>query len=168
MLSLAAVGEVLMAPSQSTAVCCLAYYAYFLLARTLLRRLFPTTLLVADKHCVVTGGSEGLGLAIATRYAEAGAKVTLVSRSSVKLEAAKATLLGVVPAARVAVVPCDVTEDEAVRAMVDTAERAHGPIDHLVCSAGGACTGYFEQTGRGSRGGRQSARCGPSWRCCRA
>ena len=44
---------------------------------------------VKDKHVMVTGGSEGLGLAVASQLASMGARVSLVSRSTQKLEMAK-------------------------------------------------------------------------------
>ena len=41
------------------------------------------------KHVVVTGGSSGIGLAVAVKYAKMGANVTLVARNMKKLEDAK-------------------------------------------------------------------------------
>jgi short-subunit dehydrogenase len=44
---------------------------------------------VDGKHVFVTGGSQGLGLALAKKYAAKGAKVTIVARDQAKLDAAK-------------------------------------------------------------------------------
>jgi NAD(P)-dependent dehydrogenase (short-subunit alcohol dehydrogenase family) len=44
---------------------------------------------VAGRHVVITGGSSGLGLAIAKQYARAGAMVTILARNDAKLAAAK-------------------------------------------------------------------------------
>eukprot|EP00955_Chlamydomonas_euryale_P068055 360002-Chlamydomonas_euryale.AAC.9 len=46
----------------------------------------------AGKHVVITGGSEGIGLALAKLFVEAHANVTIVSRSASKLEAARSDL----------------------------------------------------------------------------
>lgn len=49
-------------------------------------------LLLAGKKCLITGGSQGIGLAIAHRFAAEGASVTLVARNKTKLEQAVKTL----------------------------------------------------------------------------
>ena len=49
----------------------------------LIARARETAVSVEGKHAVVTGGSRGIGLAIATRLAQAGARVSIISRSAV-------------------------------------------------------------------------------------
>lgn len=46
-------------------------------------------------HCVVTGGSAGLGLSIATELVQLGASVTILARNPNRLEEARKTLLDV-------------------------------------------------------------------------
>jgi NAD(P)-dependent dehydrogenase (short-subunit alcohol dehydrogenase family) len=83
------------------------------------------------RRAVVTGGSKGLGRAIAQALAEAGAEVVLVSRNQSECDAAAAAIQAATgrPARGVA---ADVT----VAAEVDRLAAACGPVDVLVNSAG--------------------------------
>ncbi|MFZ4534502.1 MAG: SDR family NAD(P)-dependent oxidoreductase [Alsobacter sp.] len=86
---------------------------------------------------VVTGGSSGIGLAIATTFADAGEPVLLVARDAGRLERARAGL-AVTPerAARVAILSLDVTVADA-GARIDAAVGALGwYVDVLVNAAG--------------------------------
>ena len=86
------------------------------------------------KVALVTGGSRGIGLAIAHRLAEAGADVMLVSRKPEGLEAAAATLDGL--DGQVAWEAAHVgREEDAARAVAATIER-FGRLDILVNNAG--------------------------------
>src|SRR5262245_41247211 len=89
-----------------------------------------------DKVVAVTGASKGIGFACAQAFAREGAKVALVSRSAANLDAALAKLKGVSnsPVHCVA----DLVRAEASVRMADEVERALGPIDVLVNSAGAA------------------------------
>ena len=90
---------------------------------------------LGGKHVLITGGSKGIGLACAKAFLAEGAKVSLVSRDAANLAAAAKQL-----AAGSKVVTCaaDLKQPEdAVRALAE-AERAHGPVDVLVNSAGAA------------------------------
>ena len=82
------------------------------------------------KRALVTGSSQGIGLALARGLAGAGAQVVLNGRDGAKLAAAAASIAG----ARV--LAFDVTQHEAVRAAVDGFEADVGPIDILVNNAG--------------------------------
>jgi gluconate 5-dehydrogenase len=79
---------------------------------------------------LVTGSSQGIGLALARGLAEAGAKVVLNGRDAAKLEAARAHVPGAVTAA------FDVTDHAAVEAGIAAIEAAHGPLHILVANAG--------------------------------
>lgn len=99
-----------------------------------------------DQHVLITGGSSGIGLAIARQAAAAGARVSLVARDPAKLAAARATIQ---PAnsgtAEVVTASADVSIEAEVLAALKAAERVHGPVDILVTSAGIARPGYFEE-----------------------
>lgn len=86
------------------------------------------------KQALVTGSSQGIGLAIAEGLARAGAKVVLNGRDLKKLTLAKAALdkKGVV----VAAATFDVTDEEEVETAVEYIERERGPIDILFNNAG--------------------------------
>lgn len=87
------------------------------------------------RTALVTGASRGIGRAIATAYAEAGADVALVARDREKLAEGAALVEG--HGRRAVVLPCDVTDADAVRAMVAQAIAELGSIDILVNNAGG-------------------------------
>jgi len=76
---------------------------------------------------LVTGASNGIGLAIAARFAEAGDEVVITARGVDRLAAA-ADKLGAVG------VPCDATDPDAVAALAD---QLPGQLDVLVNNAGG-------------------------------
>jgi NAD(P)-dependent dehydrogenase (short-subunit alcohol dehydrogenase family) len=100
---------------------------------------------LAGRRAIVTGGSKGLGQAIAGELMAEGADVTICSRHAGELEAAaaelgKQTLAG---AGTVLAMPCDVTDPRQVTTFVDAATNAMGGLDVLVNNAGGARPGQF-------------------------
>ncbi|WP_134724228.1 SDR family NAD(P)-dependent oxidoreductase [Paracoccus luteus] len=82
---------------------------------------------LSDRRAVVTGGAQGIGLAIARRFAASGATVELWDREAARLDAAVAEIG---PAASARVV--ELTDDAAVA----DAARAAGAVDILVNNAG--------------------------------
>jgi NAD(P)-dependent dehydrogenase (short-subunit alcohol dehydrogenase family) len=92
---------------------------------------------MADRAALVTGGSSGIGLAIARLLQEEGYDLTLVSRQPEKIEAAAAELGGTAVAANVA------DPDECARAVAEHRER-FGRLDVLVNSAGVGIGGTVE------------------------
>jgi NAD(P)-dependent dehydrogenase (short-subunit alcohol dehydrogenase family) len=82
------------------------------------------------RHALVTGAGRGIGLAAAHALAQAGARVTLVARSSSEVEAAGATIVADGGKAKAGTL--DVTDSAAVTAFV----AQHGPFDILVNNAG--------------------------------
>jgi len=93
----------------------------------------------------ITGGSAGLGLAIAQAYAKQGAKVSIVGRSEKKLKAAKETIeAGGQNQYPVFTYSTDVTQMKQVQIAVEKAIVFHAQgIDQLFCCAGLAQPGYF-------------------------
>jgi len=85
---------------------------------------------LSGRRALVTGSSQGIGLALAQGLAQAGAQVILNGRNRDNLRAAAETIPGA------ETLPFDVTDHEAVRAAVDFAETTLGPIDILVNNAG--------------------------------
>jgi NAD(P)-dependent dehydrogenase (short-subunit alcohol dehydrogenase family) len=84
---------------------------------------------------LITGGSAGLGLAIAGALARAGTDIILASRSARRCEQAAAGLAGQT-GRTVTGHACDVTDEHAVAALVDRVMADHGRLDVLVTSAG--------------------------------
>jgi short-subunit dehydrogenase len=98
------------------------------------------------KVVLVTGGSRGLGYAIARELALSGARLALTSRHPEELERARARLLatGCAAQADVWVYPCDVSVEPAVREMMAAATAHFGRIDALVNVAGIIMVGPLE------------------------
>jgi NAD(P)-dependent dehydrogenase (short-subunit alcohol dehydrogenase family) len=88
---------------------------------------------LAGKRAIVTGGSRGIGLAVAHRLAAEGSAVALVARDPEALEHAAAAVRE--HGNRVVVAPADTTDDVAVRAMVADVVGALGGVDVLVNAA---------------------------------
>ena len=81
---------------------------------------------------LVTGGSRGIGLAIAEELANAGAKIAVVARDEARAQAAAEGL----PGEGHRGYGCDVADPEAVNALVRRVEDELGSLDVLVNNAG--------------------------------
>ncbi len=101
---------------------------------------------LAGRHAVVTGGSRGIGLAIARALVEAGANVTLMARDAVRLESAIAVLRTRATTQRLFAVAVDVADEASVNAAFAAARDANGAIDILVNNAGVAESAPFAKT----------------------
>lgn len=89
---------------------------------------------VQDKVVIITGASAGIGLATARLFAEQGAKVALAARSIDKLNTLAEELRS--QKTEVFVVPTDMRDQTAVRAMVEAVHKHFGHIDILINNAG--------------------------------
>jgi len=99
---------------------------------------------LAGRRAIVTGGSKGLGLAIAAQLLGEGAAVAICSRHAAELDDAAAALAKQAgDSAQIVALACDVTDPEQVTAFVDGAAAALGGVDILVNNAGGARPGRF-------------------------
>lgn len=103
-----------------------------LAARELVRR--RRTIDLRSRVVLVTGGSRGLGLVLARRFADAGCRLVICARDPEELERARAELEERAPA--VLAIRCDVSDRDAVDAMVRRAAEHFGGIDVLVNNAG--------------------------------
>src|SRR5580700_6657207 len=83
---------------------------------------------------VVTGGASGIGAATAAQLRERGARVAVLDRSYAAVHRAAALE-----------VPCDVAEDDSVRAAIDAVATTFGAIDVLINNAGIGATGDVTQ-----------------------
>ncbi|MGD9511658.1 MAG: SDR family NAD(P)-dependent oxidoreductase [Geminicoccaceae bacterium] len=88
---------------------------------------------LAGRRAVVTGGAQGIGLAVAERLLRSGATVALWDRDAAELEAAARTLL---PHGRPQAVTVDVTSWTDVESATAATHATLGGIDILVCNAG--------------------------------
>ena len=88
---------------------------------------------LSRRRVVITGGSRGLGLALARQFLRRGAKVALLARDPEALERARQLLAG---QGTVFVRPCDVRDRVQVEQAVADVRRELGEIDVLVNNAG--------------------------------
>ncbi len=87
-----------------------------------------------DKVAIITGGSSGIGLAIAQTLGYAGVKIAVVNRTET---AGKKAAFGLnEEGIEAKAFPCDVSRKEDVETMVEAVEETLGPVDILVNSAG--------------------------------
>ncbi len=89
---------------------------------------------LTGKRALITGSSQGIGYALATGLAHAGAEIVLNGRDGAKLDKAAETLRA--DGATVHSVVFDATEHDTVRSAVDAFEAETGAIDILVNNAG--------------------------------
>jgi NAD(P)-dependent dehydrogenase (short-subunit alcohol dehydrogenase family) len=87
------------------------------------------------KTAIVTGGSNGMGKAIAARLCQEGANVVITARNEERLEAARQEMETF--SGQVLAVPMDVRELDQVEATVKKAKEVFGRVDYLVNNAAG-------------------------------
>ena len=97
---------------------------------------------IEGRRAIVTGGSKGLGRAIAQELAEAGCDVAICARNADEVERAGEELRGT--GRKVFAATCDVTDPDQVKTFISAAADELGGIDILVNNAGGAHPGSFE------------------------
>jgi gluconate 5-dehydrogenase len=87
------------------------------------------------RRALITGGSRGLGRAMAQAFAEAGADLVLVGRTAATLAQAQKELQGL--GRRVDVLECDLNGGTVAEELCSRVLERHGPIDVLVNNVGG-------------------------------
>lgn len=101
----------------------------------------PAVLDLQGKHAVVTGGSRGIGAAIAAALASHGANITVMARTAADLDRTARTLTG---GAGIRTAPCDVTNPDEVRRAFAGAVETFGDVGILINNAGQAAAAPFE------------------------
>jgi NAD(P)-dependent dehydrogenase (short-subunit alcohol dehydrogenase family) len=97
-----------------------------------------------EKLALVTGGSDGIGLAIAQAFVREGADVIVVGRDGAKLEAALAKLKATNPDLTVDGLTADLAVSAGIDVTVDGVQRTGRRLDILVNNAGVAHLAPFE------------------------
>src|SRR5580765_6287141 len=91
--------------------------------------------LFAGQLVIVTGGGSGIGRCTAHELAALGAHVVLVGRKAEKLTTVANEIAE--DGGHATTCPCDIRDEEAVRAMVTHTVTRYGPVHGLVNNAGG-------------------------------
>ncbi len=121
----------------------------------------------AGQVSVVTGGSAGLGLAIAGALARAGSAVVIASRSAERCEQA-AQRLTAQTGCPVLGHACDVTGEDAVAGLVDRVLSMYGRLDVLVTSAGVQARGTIDELSAADLRACLEVNVVGTWLACRA
>jgi 3-dehydrosphinganine reductase len=100
-----------------------------------------------NKHCIITGGSSGIGLATARLLVTRGASVSLIARNRTRLAEAADTLRPLARRAdqRIEIATADVSRQNDIQQAIGDVVQRSGPCDVLITAAGGGHPGYFEQ-----------------------
>jgi NADP-dependent 3-hydroxy acid dehydrogenase YdfG len=93
---------------------------------------------LAGRRVLITGASGGIGAAVARAVSAAGATVALLARRADRLSSLASELGDGATA-----IPCDVTDDGALRVAVNRAAQALGGLDAIVANAGAAHMGHI-------------------------
>jgi 3-oxoacyl-[acyl-carrier protein] reductase len=99
---------------------------------------------LSGRAAVVTGGSKGIGFAVATRFAASGADVAIVARGREALDAAVKSIASKT-GGKVVGIQGDVSVAHEVRRAYDEATEKLGKIDIVVNNAGTSSAGPFEK-----------------------
>lgn len=96
---------------------------------------------LTGRRAILTGASGGIGRAIATELARAGARLAIAGRNSEKLNELVASLRAA--GSEVLAIPADLTKPDDRRHLVESAVAAFGGLDLLVNNAGVGSWGHF-------------------------
>lgn len=122
---------------------------------------------LSGKAAIITGGSKGLGLAMAAGLASAGAKVMLVNRNAEQGKEAAESISQEYGTEAISF-SCDVTQESQTEAMVKAAMDAFGRIDILINSAGINIRGAIDELSSDDFNKVMDINVNGTWLCCKA
>lgn len=122
---------------------------------------------LSNRVALITGGSKGLGHAMASGLASAGAHVLLVSRSADEADAA-AREIAEIYGQRAVGMAADVTKQSDVDAMIDRVSQEFGRLDILINNAGINIRGPIDELDYETFRKVQDINVDGVWRCCKA
>lgn len=98
-----------------------------------------------NQHVIITGGSSGIGQALAKSLAQQGANLTLIARDRQKLEQTQQEILQLTPKQQVYLATADVAQQPAIEGAIQQAIAQLGRPALLITSAGIAHPGHFAE-----------------------
>jgi NAD(P)-dependent dehydrogenase (short-subunit alcohol dehydrogenase family) len=122
---------------------------------------------LSGRSAIITGGSKGLGEAIAAGLASAGANVVLTSRNGDEVQEAAAKIAADFNVEATGM-EADVTDPDAVQKVVDSTMDKYGKIDILINNAGINIRGPIDELTYEEFQQVQEINVNGVWRCCRA
>src|SRR5215469_5976419 len=96
------------------------------------------------RSAIITGGSKGLGLAIAQEYFASGADVAILARDQGALNDAKAAIQAKGGKGKILALSCDVSKAGPIQEACEQANREFGKVDIFVNNAGQSIRGPSE------------------------
>ncbi|MGL5834902.1 MAG: SDR family oxidoreductase [Waterburya sp.] len=101
----------------------------------------------SKQHAIITGGSSGIGKAVAKLLAAEGANISLIARDRRKLEIAQQEIAAVTidPKQQISIQTADVAKQESIELAIERAIAELGAPELLITSAGIAHPGYFAE-----------------------
>jgi NAD(P)-dependent dehydrogenase (short-subunit alcohol dehydrogenase family) len=122
---------------------------------------------LSGKSAIITGGSKGLGLAMAAGLASAGADIMLVNRNAEEGEKAAKQLCADFRIKAISF-PADITNQQQTEKMASAAIDAFGKIDILINSAGINIRGAIDEVTPEDFNKVIQVNVNGTWLCCRA
>ena len=132
------VGSLMMLRRKSPVAAVLAATAAGLYASSVLMRKE-----IRGRSVLITGGSRGLGMALAQELLRQGARVSILARQGDELDRARTMLLSQFPQAELHLVAADVTDRTSLQAAITSAVERWQGLDILVNNAGAITVGPF-------------------------
>lgn len=101
----------------------------------------------SEQHALITGGSSGIGKALAKLLAQQGAHISIIARDRSKLEIARQEISASIidSQQKILTIAADVTQQKALELAIKKAIAEIGRIQILVTAAGIAVPGYFPE-----------------------
>lgn len=87
-------------------------------------------------HVIITGGSSGIGAAVAELEAARGHRISVIARRQDLLTQQRTRLLDLFPQALIHICAADVTDEVGLMAAIESCEDKIGPCDRLITAAG--------------------------------
>ena len=99
-----------------------------------------------DKVVLITGGSSGIGLSAAIKFAQNGARVAILSRSREKLDYASGEIQKLAPGSIPLSIACDTRDETGIQTAFERIINQFGRLDIVVNNAGTARSSPVEDT----------------------